>query len=237
MAPLLELDGVVAGYGKVEVLHGVDLVVPAGTIVALLGPNGVGKTTTLRTISGSIECREGAIRFDGRGIANRPAHEISSHGLVLIPEGRGIFPNLDVRDNLQVNANSGPDRSQRATRLEWVLQHFPRLAERLDQRAGTLSGGEQQMLALSRAFLAEPRLLMVDEISMGLAPLIVERLFDDIALLKTQGTSILLVEQYLTFALRLADICCVMAHGRIEFVGEPEELRRSSVLSSTYLGS
>ena len=237
MAPLLELEGVVAGYGKVEVLHGVDLVVPAGTIVALLGPNGVGKTTTLRAIAGAIECRRGSIRYDGRRIDRRPPHEISSHGLVLIPEGRGIFPNLDVRDNLQVNANSGPDKAQRAQRLEWVLEHFPRLAERLDQRAGTLSGGEQQMLALSRAFLAEPRLLMVDEISMGLAPLIVERLFEDIALLKERGTSILLVEQYMTFALQLADICCVMVHGRIEFVGEPEELRQSSVLSSTYLGA
>ncbi|HVA43437.1 MAG TPA: ABC transporter ATP-binding protein [Acidimicrobiales bacterium] len=237
MPPLLELEGVVAGYGRVEVLHGLDLSVPAGTIVALLGPNGVGKTTALRTIAGTLECLQGTIRFGGRRINGRPPHEIAADGLVLIPEGRGIFPNLDVAENLRVNANAGPDRSQRAVRLEWVMDHFPRLAERLDQRAGSLSGGEQQMLALTRAFLAEPRLLLVDEISMGLAPLIVEQLFADIALLKSRGVSILLVEQYMTFALEVADICCVMGHGRIDFVGEPEELRHSSVLSRAYLGN
>lgn len=237
MAPLLELHGVVAGYGKVEVLHGVDLAVPPGTITALLGPNGVGKTTTLRTISGTLKCRGGGIWFDGRRIHGASPHDIARSGLVLIPEGRGVFPNLNVRDNLQVSANSGNERAKRRERLEWVLGHFPRLAERLDQRAGSLSGGEQQMLALSRAFLAEPRLLLVDEISMGLAPLIVERLFEDIALLKAQGVAILLVEQYLTFALRVADVCAVMSHGRIEFVGEPEELKDSAVLSKAYLGA
>jgi branched-chain amino acid transport system ATP-binding protein len=236
MAPLLELDGVVAGYGRIEILHGVDLTVPAGTVVALLGPNGVGKTTTLRTVAGLVECRRGAVRFAGRRIDGRAPHEIAAGGLVLIPEGRGIFPNLNVRDNLRVNTNAGSDRSQRQTRLAWVLEHFPRLKERFDQRAGTLSGGEQQMLAISRAFLAGPRLLMVDEISMGLAPIVVEQLFADIALLKEQGIAILLVEQYMSRALELADICCVMTHGRIDFVGEPEELRRSSVLASTYLG-
>jgi branched-chain amino acid transport system ATP-binding protein len=236
MAPLLQLDGVVAGYGRIEILHGVDLTVPAGTVVALLGPNGVGKTTTLRTAAGLVECTRGAVRFAGRRIDGRAPHEIAAGGLVLIPEGRGIFPNLDVRDNLRVNANAGTDASQRQTRLAWVMDHFPRLKERLDQRAGTLSGGEQQMLAISRAFLAGPRLLMVDEISMGLAPLVVEQLFSDIALLKDQGIAILLVEQYMSRALELADICCVMTHGRIDFVGEPEELRHSSVLASTYLG-
>ena len=236
MAPLLELSGVVAGYGRVEVLHGVDLSVPAGSVVALLGRNGVGKTTTLRTAAGLVECRRGAVRLDGRRIDGRPPHEIAAAGLVLVPEGRGIFPSLDVRDNLRVNANAGADPSQRGERLAWVLEHFPRLRERMDQRAGTLSGGEQQMLAISRAFLAGPRLLMVDEISMGLAPIIVEQLFEDVALLKERGIAILLVEQYMTRALELADICCVMSHGRIDFVGEPGELRHSAVLASTYLG-
>lgn len=236
MSLLLELDSVVAGYDKVEVLHGVDLAVPSGTIVALLGPNGVGKTTTLRTIAGLLPVRRGAIRFDGRRVNGWAPHRIAEGGLVLIPEGRGIFPNLSVMENLKVNANAGPEPAQRGERLEWVLGHFPRLAERRDQRAGTLSGGEQQMLALSRAFLARPRLLMVDEISMGLAPQIVARLFDDIALLKEQGVAILLVEQYLSSALGVADICAVMAHGRIEFVGEPEEVRHSDVLTSAYFG-
>ena len=236
MAPLLELDGVVAGYGRIEILHEVDLAVPAGTVVALLGRNGVGKTTALRTAAGLVECRRGRIRFDRRRMDGRPPHEIAAGGLVLVPEGRGIFPNLNVRDNLRVNTNAGQDASRRQTRLTWVLDHFPRLRERLDQRAGTLSGGEQQMLAISRAFLAGPRLLMVDEISMGLAPIVVEQLFSDIALLKEQGIAILLVEQYMSRALELADICCVMTHGSIDFVGEPTELRNSAVLASTYLG-
>lgn len=236
MAPLLELDGVVAGYGRIEVLHGVDLAVPEGTVVALLGSNGVGKTTTLRTAAGLLECQRGAVRFGGRRIDGMSPHDIAAAGLVLVPEGRGIFPNLDVRDNLRVSANAGQDPSLRRSRLDWVLDHFPRLRDRLDQRAGTLSGGEQQMLAVSRAFLAGPRLLMVDEISMGLAPMIVDQLFEDIALLKSQGVAILLVEQYMTRALELADICCVMSHGRIEFVGEPAELRNSATLASSYLG-
>ena len=236
MAPLLELEGVVAGYGRIEVLHGVDLAVPEGSVVALLGSNGVGKTTTLRTAAGLLGCRRGAVRFGGRRIDGMSPHDIAAAGLVLVPEGRGIFPNLDVRDNLRVSANAGQDPSLRRSRLDWVLEHFPRLADRLDQRAGTLSGGEQQRLAVSRAFLAGPRLLMVDEISMGLAPMIVDQLFSDIALLKSQGVAILLVEQYMTRALELADICCVMSHGRIDFVGEPAELRASPTLASSYLG-
>jgi len=237
MGLLLELDGVSAGYGRVEVLHHVDLVVPEGSIVALLGANGAGKTTTLRTIAGLIEPRRGAIRFGGQRVDGRAPHEISERGLVLIPEGRGIFPNLDVRDNLRVNAYGGGDGGSGEERMQQVLERFPRLAERLDQRAGTLSGGEQQMLALSRAFLALPKLLMVDEISMGLAPTIVQRLFSDLMVLKEQGVALLLVEQYVTFALEMADICYVMSHGQIDFVGEPDELRRSSVLSSSYLGT
>ena len=237
MGLLLELDGVTAGYGRVQVLRDVSLAVPPGSIVALLGANGAGKTTTLRTIAGLLHPRSGRIHFDGERIDGRAPHEVAENGLVLIPEGRGIFPNLDVRDNLRVNADSRRDQVDSDDRLDWVLKHFPRLAERLDQRAGTLSGGEQQMLALSRAFLAQPKLLMVDEISMGLAPTIVQQLFADLTLLKDQGVSLLLVEQYVTFALGMADICYVMSHGHIDFVGEPGELRNSAVLSSSYLGS
>jgi branched-chain amino acid transport system ATP-binding protein len=240
MPPLLEVDRVTSGYGKVEILHDLSLSVPPGTVVALLGPNGAGKTTTLRVISGTLPVSQGQVRFDGRRINGCSAYEIARRGITLVPEGRGIFPGLDVRDNLEIGARAG-DRSTegeaRHARLEQVLEGFPRLRERLSQRAGTLSGGEQQMLALSRAFLSEPRLLLMDEISMGLAPRIVEFLFESVAELKERGLTIVLVEQYLTYALRLADICYVLSKGRIEFVGEPAELRDSEALASSYLGA
>ena|SRR5438876_11288198 len=239
MAPLLEVEGVTSGYGKVEVLHDLSISVPEGTVVSLLGPNGAGKTTTLRVISGTLPAWRGQIRFDGHRADGRSPYEIARQGVVLVPEGRGIFPGLNVRENLEIgvraSADGGP--AARQARLEGVLEAFPRLRERLSQRAGTLSGGEQQMLALSRAFLAEPRLLLLDEISMGLAPRIVEQLFESVAQLKEQGATIVLVEQYLTYALRLADICYVLAKGRIEFVGEPDELRGGEALASSYLGA
>src|SRR5437763_12867986 len=207
MPPLLEVDRVTSGYGKVEILHDLSVSVPPGTVVALLGPNGAGKTTTLRVISGTLPVSRGQVRFDERRIDGCSAYEIARRGITLVPEGRGIFPGLDVRDNLEIGARAG-DRSAegeaRHARLEQVLEAFPRLRERLSQRAGTLSGGEQQMLSLSRAFLAEPRLLLLDEISMGLAPRIVEQLFESVGRLKEQGLSIVLVEQDLTYALRLA---------------------------------
>jgi branched-chain amino acid transport system ATP-binding protein len=237
--PLLEVDNVTSGYGKVEVLHDLCIAVPEGTVVALLGPNGAGKTTTLRAISGTLPVWRGQIQFDGRRLDGRSAYEIARSGVTLVPEGRGIFPGLNVKENLEIGARAsgerGPD-ANRGQRIESVLDTFPRLRERLSQRAGTLSGGEQQMLALSRAFLCQPRLLLMDEISMGLAPRIVEQLFESVAELRAQGMTIVLVEQYLTYALRLADICYVVAKGRIEFVGEPSELRDSEALASSYLG-
>src|SRR2546421_3109866 len=237
MPPLLEVDGVTSGYGKVEILHDLGISVPEGTVVALLGPNGAGKTTTLKVISGTLPVWQGRVRYDQQRIDGRSAYEIARRGITLVPEGRGIFPGLDVRENLEIGVRAGTDGESRRDRMERVLDTFPRLRGRLSQRAGTLSGGEQQMLALSRAFLGNPRVLLLDEISMGLAPRIVEQLFESVAELRDRGLTIVLVEQYLTYALRLADICYVLAKGRVEFVGEPGELRDSEALASSYLGA
>jgi branched-chain amino acid transport system ATP-binding protein len=223
----LELEGVSAGYGRVRVLHDVTLRIPQGSVVALLGTNGAGKTTTLRTISGTLPITRGRIRFDGRRIDGLAAHDIARQGVTLVPEGRGVFPGLSVRDNLQIAARAatGSSAGERAAATDMALGTFPRLGERMEQMAGTLSGGEQQMLALSRALLARPRVLLMDEISMGLAPKVVEMLFDAVAAFKASGITIVLVEQYLTYALRLADVCYVLAKGRVAFCGEPSELR------------
>jgi branched-chain amino acid transport system ATP-binding protein len=178
--------------------------------------------------------------YEGQRVDHHEPYEIARRGITLVPEGRGIFPGLNVRENLEigVRAATGNDNGEsRHERLEKVLETFPRLRERLSQRAGTLSGGEQQMLALSRAFLGNPRVLLMDEISMGLAPRIVEQLFESVNELRERGLTIVLVEQYLTYALRFADICYVLAKGRIEFVGEPGELRDSEALASSYLGA
>lgn len=237
--PLLALEGVRSGYGRVEVLHGVDLSVPEGAVVAVLGPNGVGKTTLLAVISGTLPVWSGTVRLDGQRLNTLSAYQRARRGLTLIPEGRGIFPGLAVEENLAIAAHAaaGVEDEWRSARLEEVLDSFPRLAERGLQRAGTLSGGEQQMLALSRAFLANPRVLLLDEISMGLAPIIVEELFANVTRLKAEGQTVVLVEQYLTYALDLADICYVMAKGQVVFCGEPGELSGSDVLAGSYFGS
>jgi branched-chain amino acid transport system ATP-binding protein len=203
--------------------------VPAGSVVALLGPNGVGKTTTLRAISGTLPVTSGSIRLDGRRIDNRRPSAIASRGLVLVPEGRGVFPSLSVRENLRVAHHSAP-RSQAGSWEEWldeIIATFPRLGERLEQAAGSLSGGEQQMLAVCRALVGSPQVVMFDELSMGLAPLVVAELFERVAALREAGRTIVLVEQYLTYALELADLCYVLAKGRVAWAGEPAELRHS----------
>jgi branched-chain amino acid transport system ATP-binding protein len=220
----LELRDVRAGYGRIEVLHGVSIDVPQGAVVALLGRNGMGKTTTLRAISGTIPCTSGAIRLDGRRIDGRRASTIAARGLVLVPEGRGVFPGLSVRDNLAIAHRSGGAKAgDWDTFLASVREAFPVLGERLEQSAGLLSGGEQQMLAISRALAGDPSLLMFDELSMGLAPIIVDQLMDRVAKLRDEGRTIVLVEQYLTHAMKLADLCYVLAKGRVEWVGEPGE--------------
>jgi branched-chain amino acid transport system ATP-binding protein len=224
--PVLELHGVSAGYGRIEVVHDVDIVVPAGSVVALLGPNGAGKTTTLAAIAGTIPLMDGDVLLDGQSIRKLSTYERTRRGIVLVPEGRSVFPSLTVADNLELVVRAATnDSATRAERLSEVWEIFPRLAERREQRAGTLSGGEQQMLALSRAFLTSARVLLMDEISMGLAPVLVENLFDAVQKLRDRGRTIVLVEQFLTYALRLADICYVLGRGRVRFVGDAGEMR------------
>jgi branched-chain amino acid transport system ATP-binding protein len=234
MAPALELRGVRAGYGKVQVLRDLDLAVPRGSLVSLVGANGAGKTTTLRLISGLLRPTAGEVLLDGRPVHGLAPHEVARAGICLIPEGRGIFPGLTVRENLVLQAHGG-DRSQEA--LDRVLGYFPRLKERLEQRAGTLSGGEQQMLALGRALLTDPQVLLLDEISMGLAPQIVAHLFETVEDLARSGVTVLMVEQYLTYALRLSDLIYVLAKGSVAFVGEPGELRQTGVAEQLTYGS
>jgi len=230
MKPLLRLRNVEARYGRFVALHNVSLVVPEGSVVALLGPNGVGKTTLLRTASGMLKPSRGDITFDGRRIDGTADHRIARMGLAHIPEGRGIFPGLSVQENLLM---AGSDRDGS---LDHVFELFPVLQARLTQLAGTLSGGEQQMLSLARAVITKPRLLMVDELSLGLAPKLVGELFDTLERIRDSGTTILLVEQYVRYALRLADIVVILHKGRVAFIGEPGELSHSERLAQAYLG-
>jgi branched-chain amino acid transport system ATP-binding protein len=228
----LEVRGLRVSYGGVQALRDVSMVVPEGAVVAVLGPNGAGKSTTLRTISGLIRAQEGRIWVHGRRIDRMPAFKIARMGVVHVPEGRGIFPSLTVRENLEM-AEAALEESIDPVAEGTAL--FPALAPRLRQLAGSMSGGEQQMLALARALMAKPKLLMVDEISMGLAPLIVGQLFDALRQRAEAGMSLLLVEQYVEAALGLANYVYVMDKGAIVDVGEPADMRHGS-LASAYLG-
>jgi branched-chain amino acid transport system ATP-binding protein len=228
----LEVHGLRVSYGGVQALRDISMVVPEGSVVAVLGPNGAGKSTTLRTISGLIRAQQGRILVQGRRIERMPAYRIARLGVVHVPEGRGIFPSLTVRENLEM-AEAAVTEATDPVAEGIVL--FPALSSRLRQLAGSLSGGEQQMLALARALMAQPKLLMVDEISMGLAPLIVAQLFDALRQRAAAGMSLLLVEQYVEAALGLADYVYVMDKGSIVDVGEPSDMRHGS-LASAYLG-
>lgn len=232
MRPLLRLNRVEARYGQLVALSGVSLVVPHGSVVALLGPNGVGKSTLLRTVSGMMKPSAGAITFDGARIDGVPDHRIARLGLAHIPEGRGIFPGLTVTENLQMANWTGTNGDGFAR----VDELFPVLAQRREQLAGTLSGGEQQMLSLARAIITRPKLLMVDELSLGLAPRLVAQLFDTLNKIRHDGTTILLVEQYVRYALRLADIVVILHKGKVAFIGEPGELAHEGKLVEAYLG-
>jgi branched-chain amino acid transport system ATP-binding protein len=230
---LLVVDQLSVDYGGLRALNGVSLTVPSGAVVALLGANGAGKTTTLRAISGLIKPSSGRIDLAGQRIDGRRPHQIARLGLLQVPEGRGIFPSLTVRANLRMAsyvAGSEGNLEEEAT------ARFPALADRLEQTAGTLSGGEQQMLALARALLSRPRLLLLDEISMGLAPIVVSALFEQVRALAGAGVTILMVEQYVSAALEMSDYVYVLDKGRVVDVGQPEDLRADGVLAS-YLGA
>ena len=232
---LLEVEGLRAGYGDVPVLHGVDLTVHAGEIVAVLGSNGAGKSTLNNNICGVFRAFGGRVRFDGADITAAPPQRIVAAGLVQVPEGRRVFPNLTVRENLELGGYRR-GRPNRPRNLERVTAVFPRLKERFGQIAGTLSGGEQQMLAIGRGLMAEPRLLILDEPSLGLSPLLVEETFALILRLNGEGLAILLVEQNVVQSLALAARAYVMENGRIVLVGEAAALRDDPALKKAYLG-
>ncbi|HVY09069.1 MAG TPA: ABC transporter ATP-binding protein [Mycobacteriales bacterium] len=237
--PLLELDGLSVSYGGMRALSDVSLIVPEGGVVALLGANGAGKTTTLRTISGLVRAETGRIRFRGRSVERAAPHRLAAMGIMHVPEGRGIFRSLSVSENLEM-AEYGRGRAARGTPgdvIEQAVGQFPALGDRLRQTAGTLSGGEQQMLALARAFVAEPQLLMLDEISMGLAPKITEQLFEAIRTVAASGVGMLLIEQYVDAALDIADFGYVLEKGRIVDMGDPGDLRSGDALATAYLGA
>ncbi len=230
-APILELCDIRAGYGPIEVVHGVSLSVPAGSVVALLGPNGGGKTTILNVCAGVLSPTSGEVRFEGEPVTPVSADGRARRGICTVPEGRGIFPNLSIRENLLMATQVGVPMEQ----IEDVaFAQFPRLSEKRRQLAGTLSGGEQQMLALARAFATNPKVLLLDELSLGLAPMIVTELYDKVRELATSGLSILLVEQFARTALPIADAAAVVLQGVITHQGSPAEMEEA--VSASYLG-
>ena len=245
---MLELRGITAGYGSHTVLRDVDLVVPDNAVVALLGPNGAGKTTLLRVASGLLKPSAGRILVDGIDATGWPPHKLSQAGVCHVPEGRGIFRALSVKDNIRLFERLTPPLSGghppspreakngfEANPTGAVADAFPRLGERLTQRAGTMSGGEQQMLALARAYVAGAKTVLLDEVSMGLAPKIIDEIFEYLHRLAAQGAALLLVEQYVARALELADFVYILNKGRVQFVGESDELGEEQILAS-YLG-
>ncbi len=230
--PVLELSAIRAGYGRIDVLHGVNLRLEVGQVYALLGPNGAGKSTTLAVASGQIVPSAGTLSLFGRVVNGVPADALARTGVCVVPEGRGIFPNLSVLENLRMATFTG---TPFATVQERAFARFPRLAERRKQTAGTLSGGEQQMLAMARALSTEPALLLIDELSMGLAPIVVEELYQHVANIAREGLSIVIVEQFAHEILGVADVAGIMLHGRIQQVGSPAEIAEELV--SVYLGA
>jgi branched-chain amino acid transport system ATP-binding protein len=233
---MLQLDGVETYYGTIQALKGISIEVREGEVVTLLGANGAGKSTTLRSINGLNHPRRGTIRFLGQDISRTPAHEIVRRGVSQSPEGRKLFPRMTVVENLEMGAFQRHDRGEIKEDMDRVFTLFPRLAERGSQRAGTMSGGEQQMCAIGRALMARPKLLMLDEPSMGLAPIFVDRVFETIVEINKQGTTILLVEQNALVALEVADRGYVLQTGTIALSGTAQSLREDEGVRKTYLG-
>jgi branched-chain amino acid transport system ATP-binding protein len=236
MSALLRLEGIEAGYGDMTAVRGVSLEVRAGEIVALIGSNGAGKTTTLRAISGLIPLRQGHVELDGRRLQCVTPTAIVADGVAHVPEGRQLFPSMTVEENLELGARTAESRRLRAETLQHVVALFPRLAERRRQLAGTLSGGEQQMTAIGRALMARPRLLMLDEPSLGLAPVVVSAIFENLARINRDGVTILLVEQNVPRALRLSHRAYVLENGTITLEGPSQFLLADEAIKRAYFG-
>jgi branched-chain amino acid transport system ATP-binding protein len=235
-AALLEVDGIETFYGSIQALKGISLEVHDGEIVTLIGANGAGKSTTLRSINGLNHPRRGTIAYQGTDITHAPAHEVVKLGIAQSPEGRKLFPRMSVTENLEMGAFQRKDKHAFREDMDRVFELFPRLAERRHQKAGTMSGGEQQMCAIGRALMARPKLLMLDEPSMGLAPIFVERIFETIVEVNKQGTSILLVEQNALMALEVANRGYVLETGHVALADDAKELAQNPDVRKTYLG-
>ena len=233
---MLTLEGVDAFYGDLQALHGVSLEVRAGELVALVGANAAGKTTTLRVISGTLPARRGRVLLDGQDLAGVPAHLRVGRGVVQVPEGRRLFPFMTVQENLLLGANAPEARAHEDASLDYVLRLFPVLKDRATQLAGSLSGGEQQMCAIGRALMARPRLLMLDEPTLGIAPVLVQRIFETVAAINRDGVTILLVEQNVRRALALAHRAVALENGRVVLAGPARELLADERLKKAYLG-
>ena len=236
MSSMLEVKNIQVAYGKIIAVKDVSVKVDKGEIVTLIGSNGAGKSTTLRTISGLIKPKSGEILFNGQRIDGVPGHDIVAMGICHSPEGRRIFPRMTVKENLELGAFLRNDKVAVNADMERVFDLFPRLKERIDQRAGTMSGGEQQMLAVSRALMGDPKLLLLDEPSMGLAPVLVELIFETIVKIRQQGVTILLIEQNATAALEVADRAYVLESGAVKMSGSAKELSSDDKVTKAYLG-
>lgn len=233
---LLQIKDVIAGYGEGNVLHKINIQVDKGEIVSLIGSNGVGKTTTLRCIMGIIKPKAGLIEFDGQNINTLPSHRIASAGISYCPEGRELFGNLSVYENLRIGGYLIKEYNNMKERLEWVYELFPKLFERRNQISSSLSGGEQQMLAIARAIMPSPKLILLDEPSLGLAPIIVDHIFEKIIEINQSGTPILLVEQNSDLALEISKHSYIMEKGQIRLEGNSKELLKNDYIKNTYLG-
>ena len=233
---ILEVDNITSGYGDIQILWGASLSLEKGQIRALVGANGAGKTTLLRTVMGLIRPRSGTIRFEGQDVSTLPAHAKAELGLILVPEGRQLFSTMTVEENLEMGASPQRAKPHFRHNLERVYDIFPRLKERRSQKARTLSGGEQQMLAVARGIMADPKVLMIDELSLGLAPLLVLDLFETLGKLKDEGLTLLLVEQNVQMALAVSDYGFVLSHGKVDLHGRSRELIHNEHVRSAYLG-
>ncbi len=233
---MLELRSVDAGYGSFQALFGIDLDVKAGEAVGVIGPNGAGKTTLMRVISGLIRPRKGSIRMEGADVLTTPPHRIVNLGIAHVPENRRLFPRLSVDDNLKMGAFISDARSKYAERLEFVFDLFPRMKERRSQMAGTMSGGEQQMCAIGRALMSGPKLLLLDEPSAGLAPLVVQQVFELVKRIRSSGLTVLIVEQNVQQVLRVVDRAYLLEAGTIRAAGTAEDMMRSDTIKQAYLG-